>query len=98
MWIQTQNKQRIVNSDQIIDIFIDKSGTKIMAETTRDGDFITLGEYKDRDACLDILEHVDMIIGYGNMFTITMPFGGLIDEWKNGIIEMAKGYIIKNFK
>lgn len=44
MWIQTQNKQRIVNSDQIIDIFIDNTGKKILAETTRDGDFFTLGE------------------------------------------------------
>ena len=52
MWIQTQNKQRLVNSDQIIDIFIDKTGKIIYAETTRDGDFFTLGEYQDRDTCL----------------------------------------------
>ena len=98
MWIQTQNKQRIVNSDQIIDIFVDKSGTKIMAETTRDGDFLTLGEYKDRDTCLDILGHVGMIIGYSNILTITMPLGGSIDEWRNGIIEIAKYSILRDSK
>ena len=97
MWIQTQNKQRIINSDQIIDIFVDRTGTKIMAETTRDGDFFNLGEYKDRDTCLDILEHIGTVIG-SNTLTITMPLGGAIDEWKNGIIEIAAHYIIKNLK
>lgn len=97
MWIRTQNRQRIVNSDQIIDIFVDKTGTKIMAETTRDGDFFTLGEYKDRDTCLDILEHLGAVIG-NNTFIITMPLGGVIDEWKEGLREIARYCITKDFK
>ncbi len=35
MWIQTQNKQRIVNSDHIIDIFISVRGNEIYAETEK---------------------------------------------------------------
>ena len=50
MWIQTQNRQRIINSDQVIDIFIDKQGKNIYAETTCNGEAIVLGVYKDRDA------------------------------------------------
>ena len=80
MWIRTQNKQRIINSDQIIDIFVDKTGTKIMARTTRDGDFFTLGEYKDRDTCLGILDHILIVIGKNLPMTV-IPFGGDVDEW-----------------
>ena len=78
MWIQTQNKQRIINSDQIIDIFVDKTGTKVMAETTRDGDFFTLGEYKDRDTCLKVLEHISIYIGSNN------PIGDTNATWWRG--------------
>lgn len=88
MWIQTQNKLRIINSDQVIDIFVDKSGTKIMAEITRDGDFFTLGEYKDRDTCLGVLEHIT--IGMGSKIPgIPMPLGGEVETWKEGIDKMA---------
>ena len=80
MWIQTQNKQRIVNSDQIIDIFVDKTGTKIMAETTRDGDFFTLGEYKDRDTCLKVLDKLLRVSIRGYAWE-EMPLGGDVDNW-----------------
>lgn len=62
MWIRTQNKQRIINSDQIIDIFISKTGTKIYANTTvghhEPGDIsqFVLGEYKDRETCFKVLD------------------------------------------
>lgn len=75
MWIVTQNKQRIVNSDQIIDIFIDKTGTKIMAETTRDGDFFTLGEYRDRDTCLTVISQILDNMRY-TLCKFEMPLGG----------------------
>ena len=58
MWIRTQNKQKLVNSDQIIDIFINKTGKEIYAETTDDGDFIILGEYSNRDICNKILDDI----------------------------------------
>lgn len=57
MWIRTQNKQRIINSDQIVDIFVDKTELKVMA-STRNGDVFTLGEYKDRDTCLIVLSQI----------------------------------------
>ena len=75
MWIRTQNKQRIINSDQIIDIFVDKTGTKVMAETTRDGDFFTLGEYKNRETCLNVLETVLCDLG-ARLSAYDMPLGG----------------------
>ena len=58
MWIRTQNSQRIINSDQVIDIFIDKTGTKIYAETTCDGEAIELGTYDNRDTCLKVLDYI----------------------------------------
>ena len=81
MWIRTQNKQRIINSDQIIDIFVDKTGTKIMAETTRDGDFFTLGEYKDRDTCLDILDVIMIVGAHEDVTFLQLPLGGDVKEW-----------------
>ena len=97
MWIQTQNKQRIINSDQIIDIFVDKTGTKVMAETTRDGDFFTLGEYKDRDTCLRVLASILVVIG-SRIPMITMPLGGEIDTWSKDIAELATAYIASDFR
>lgn len=97
MWIQTQNKQRIVNSDQVIDIFVDKTGTKIMAETTRDGDFFTLGEYKDRDTCLKVLEHLSVGMS-SNLPGIPMPLGGEVEDWTKGIEEIAAINIAKSFR
>ena len=96
MWIQTQNRQRIINSDHIIDIFVDKTGTKIMAETTRDGDFFTLGEYKDRDTCMKILEALSLI--GTNIPLMTMPLGGEIETWLKDTADLATYYIAKEFK
>lgn len=96
MWIQTQNKQRIINSDQIIDIFIDKTGKIIYAETTRDGDFFTLGEYQDRDTCMKILEALSLI---GTNIPLTaMPLGGEIETWLKNTGELVAYYIAKEFK
>ena len=83
MWIRTQNKQRLVNSDQITDIFIDKTGTKIMAATNylkEEITYITLGEYKDRDVCLKIIDtiHICMTAELSGM---EMPLGGNIEDW-----------------
>ncbi len=56
MWIMTQNKQRIINSDQIVDIFVNKAGDTIYAETVLDRDYFVLGEYDSRDLCLGFLD------------------------------------------
>lgn len=87
MWIRTQNKQMIINSDQVIDIFVDRTGTKVMAETTRDGDFFTLGTYENRDTCLGIVEHILIAISKSLPMTV-IPFGGNVDEWYE-IVESA---------
>lgn len=98
MWIRTQNKQRIINSDQIIDIFIDRSGTKIMAETTsKDRDFFTLGEYENRDTCLHVLESISVVIG-NNIPMVTMPLGGEVDSWQEDMTKLATAYIVNNFR
>jgi len=95
MWIQTQNKQRIINSDQIIDIFIDKTGKIIYAETTRDGDFFTLGEFKDRDTCLKVLESMGVILGIVNEIQCTaIPLGGDVDAWCNEVKEFVQAFVI----
>ena len=76
MWIRTQNKKRIINSDQIIDIFVDKTGNRVMAETTKE-DVIALGEYKDRDTSLNVLETLLCDLG-ARLSVYDMPFGGEI--------------------
>ena len=78
MWIATQNKNRMLNSNQTIDIFIDKTGTKIYAEVACDRDFIVLGEYKNRDACLKVMHQIFAHLGYMDSLgkTFVMPLGG----------------------
>lgn len=95
MWIQTQNRQRIVNSDQVIDIFISVRGIEIYAETVKE-DYISLGEYKDRDTCLKVLEHISVGMG-SNLPGIPMPLGGEVEDWAKGLEEIAAISITKAF-
>ena len=97
MWIRTQNKQRIINSDQIIDIFIDNTGKKILAETTRDGDFFALGEYENREVSLSVLDSLLAIIGT-DAPAICLPFGGETTEWKKEIETVATAYIANDLR
>lgn len=97
MWIRTQNKQRIINSDQIVDIFISKTGTTIYAETTLDRDFFVLGEYKDRDTCLNVVESLSTVIS-SDIPMVTMPLGGELDTWCKGVNDLANAYIVKDFR
>ena len=95
MWIQTQNKQRIINSDHVIDIFISNTGTRIIATITCNGPDapgVVLGEYKDRDTCLKVLEHIS--VGFGSKLPgIPMPFGEDVETWADGIDKVAAIYI-----
>ena len=96
MWIQTQNKQRIINSDQIIDIFVSKTETRIIAETTKE-DVIVLGEYQDRDTCLKILNCMSVIIGItGKIPGIAMPLGEQIEEWTKCMEDLAQAFVIRD--
>ena len=90
MWIRTQNKQRLVNSDQIIDIFIDKTGTKIYANTLDDERYITLGEYQDRDTCLEILDVLMIVGSHDNVKWLQLPLGGDVESWLEDSHKMAE--------
>lgn len=95
MWIQTQNKQRLINSDQIIDIYINKTGTSIYANTIDPEEFKLLGEYPDRDTCMKILDHMSIIIGItGKIPGITMPLGGGVEEWCEFMEDLGKAFVI----
>ena len=96
MWIRTQNKQRIINSDQIIDIFVSKTATKIIAETTKE-DVIALGEYKDRDTCLKVLEHITIGMISNLPVLIPMPLGEEVETWAEGIDKIAGINIANEF-
>ena len=90
MWIRTQNKQRIINSDQIIDIFIDKTGKNIYAETITKDSFFTLGEYQDRDTCLEILDVLMVVGSHDNVKWIQLPLGGDAESWLEDSHKMAE--------
>lgn len=97
MWIKTQNKRRIINSDQIIDIFVARTAPVLYANTTDDGDFLILGEYKDKDTCLEVLNALVMLIGT-NHPSCEIPLGGDVDEWKKAVNELSSLYVVNNFK
>lgn len=83
MWIRTQNKHRVINSDQIIDIFIDRTGKLLIAEVPRatidhGTSLITLGEYKDRDTCLKVLDDL-FATHFPKVCTYRMPLGGEVE-------------------
>lgn len=81
MWIRTQRRQKIVNSEHIIDIFVDKTGTKVYADTNEDADFILLGEYNNRDDSLIVLEHLFHYMCDKKAAGIEMPFAGSPNQW-----------------
>ena len=82
MWIQTQDRQKIVNSDHIISIYIRASRTtvNIYADLAKDREatYVILGEYKDRDTCLKVLDGI--ILGLESMVSVyVMPLGGEVN-------------------
>lgn len=97
MWIRTQNKQRIINSDQIIDIFVARTAPVIYANTTDDADNIPLGEYKDKDTCLEVLNALLMLIGTKHP-SCEIPLGGDVDEWNKAVAELSSLYVVNDFK
>ena len=97
MWIRTQNKQVTANSDQITNIFIDKTGKTIYAITNRKDELLKLGEYQDRDTCLKVLDSIHMIIG-SKVVNVTMPLGGEVDEWSKNITNTVTAYIVNDFR
>lgn len=99
MWIRTQNKQRIINSDQIIDIFVDRRGTKIMAETASGGDIFVIGEYEDRETSLKVLETLALCIGTPTLPGIDMYLGNGADGdmWIKVYTQIAESHQAYNF-
>ena len=95
MWIQTQNKQQIINSDQVIDIFISVRGNVIYAETIKEN-YTALGEYGYRNICLKVLEHIFIAMN-NNLPGIPMPLGGEVDTWAEGIDKIAAIDIANDF-
>lgn len=95
MWIRTQNRQRIVNTDRLIDIYIDKTGKKILANTTEEATYITLGEYKDRDECLKVIDIIHACFDVG-IKTIVMPLGGEIDEWIEDSAKQIENGLVRS--
>ena len=93
MWIRTQNKQRIINSDQIIDIFIGRTGTKMVANTTcydLDASEVVLGEYQDRDTCLEILDVLMIVGSHDDVKWLQLPLGGEAESWLEDCHKMAE--------
>jgi hypothetical protein len=76
---------------------VNKTGTKVMADTIKECGFsFTLGEYKDRDTCLKVLEHISICMD-SNLPGIPMPLGGEVDDWANGIENVAAINIAHKF-
>ena len=80
MWIMTQNRQRIVNADNVTSIFIDKTGTKLYANETSTDDNILLAEYADRSTCVHVIGDLLDRLNSHETF-IRMPLGGEVDKW-----------------
>lgn len=101
MWITTQSKRMLINSEQIIDIYTNVSGTTIFAETNAmingANKIIPLGEYKERETCLKILEHLSLVAGSDSP-AITMPLNDEVEKWLKEVVDIATAYIIKDFR
>ena len=103
MWITTQNKRMLINSEQIIDIYTNVPGTTIFAETNAMingvNKIMPLGEYKDKEICLKILEYLSLVVGSSDIPAITMPLNEEVDEWlKDVVANLATIYISNEFR
>ncbi len=92
MWIRTQNKQRIINSDQIVNIFIDNTGKKLIADTIRRQDEfgLVLGEYQDRDTCLEILDVLMIVGSHDDVTWLQIPPKDEVESWLEDSHKMAE--------
>lgn len=103
MWITTQSKKVLINSDNIIMIFLTGGGDNIIKArienaTEKCTENITLGEYEDRETCLEILEHLSLVIGGNDISSISMPLNEELDEWLKGVADLFAACMIKNFR
>lgn len=101
MWITTQSKKVLINSDNIIMIFLTGGGDNIIKArianaTEKCTENITLGEYEDRETCLEILEHLSLIVG-SDIPSINMPLNEEVNEWLEDIKTLVITYIAKDF-
>lgn len=100
MWIITQNKKALINSDNIIMIFVTGGGDNIIKArvnaTSQCVENITLGEYKDRETCLEILEH--LLVGDSDVTSITMPLNEEVDWWLKEVEYLATNHISNKFR
>lgn len=93
MWIRTQNKQRIINTDQIIDIFVGRTRTKIIANTTcydLDASEVILGEYEDKETCLEILDVLMIVGSHDDIKWLQLPLGGEVNSWFEDIRKIVE--------
>ena len=102
MWITTQNKKVLINSDNIIMIFVTGGGDNIIKArianaTEKCIENITLGEYEDKETCLKILENLSLVVGC-NIPAITMPLIEEVDEWLKDVDKLATIYISNEFR
>lgn len=84
MWIKDQKGTEIYNLDNIVKIFISRVKTigdecKVCC-TTDNGSVFTLGEYRDTDAALKVLniifKNVNGQINYDEIVPLELPLGG----------------------
>lgn len=78
MWIRTQDKQRIINSDRIATVYVSNTGGKIMAVVEAEKgllEYALLGDYKNRDICIKILDDFSSCAKAG-LPIFEMPLGG----------------------
>lgn len=90
MWIRTQSRRILVNTDNVNLLFVSNDYKSIKARIVNVGsdeqEYITLGEYKDGATCLKILEHLLLVVG-SDILAITMPLDEEIDEWSKKCIQ-----------
>lgn len=102
MWIITQNKKVLINTDNIIMIFVTGGGNSIIKArianaTEKCIENVTLGEYKDKETCLKIFEQLSLVV-CSDIPGITMPLIEEVDKWLKDVSALADYYIAKDFR
>ena len=101
MWIRSQAKRTIVNSNNVNVIFVSTKEpvikARIVSINSDEQEYIELGTYQDKETCLKVIDMVSIVIGT-NMPVMEMPLKDDVDTWIGEISKLAEIYVYDSVK
>ena len=91
MWIRTQTSTKILNTDNIVGIYIDISTSQIKAyiANSSEGDSVMLlASYNTIEDCKEVFDAIMLTITNPKFNYICLPLGSDVKDWINDLEKL----------